>query len=282
MGKQNPKNWNRLYRLSIFEDATHKEVGSMRFTKLLLVAALVAAAVLIVLLLYCIIAFTPLRTTIPGYPDGHFRREAVTNAIRIDSLESTIKRYRIYADNLSRVLAGTETLDPDSLVGSGTLRYLSAKSEAELSLQDSILREKVRKEEQFGVGSKRRTLSIEGMHFFTPVKGVVSRGFDAATHPCLDITAPVGSVITAALDGTVIYAGWSDDWEYTVALQHQGDIVTIYKHGDALLCSMGDKVSAGSSLAMVGSTGSPTTGDHLRFELWFKGEAVDPSKYIDF
>ena len=50
----------------------------------------------------------------------------------------------------------------------------------------------------------------------------------------------------------------------------------------ALLKKTGDKVSAGSPIALVGSTGSLSTGDHLHFELWYKGTAVDPTKYINF
>ena len=44
----------------------------------------------------------------------------------------------------------------------------------------------------------------------------------------------------------------------------------------------GDKVTAGTAIAIVGGTGSTADGDHLHFELWHKGEAVDPTKYISF
>ena len=66
--------------------------------------------------LYALIALTPLRTTIPGYPDAHFRREAVENAIKIDSLESAITRWKLWSENLTRVLSGDKTLNLDSLL----------------------------------------------------------------------------------------------------------------------------------------------------------------------
>ena len=139
------------------------------------------------------------------------------------------------------------------------------------------------KEDQFGVseGSKRN-LPIEGVHFFTPLKGVISNGFNIASHPAVDITAPSGSVVKAALDGTVTYAGWSDEYGYTITLQHPGDILTTYKHNRKLSKKVGDKVSAGTAIAIVGNTGSLSNGDHLHFELWYKGEAVDPTMYISF
>lgn len=101
-------------------------------------------------------------------------------------------------------------------------------------------------------------------------------------HPYIDITAPANSVVMSVLDGTVIGAGWSDDSGYTIQIQHSNDIVSIYKHNQKLLKRTGDKVSAGSPVALVGNTGALTTGDHLHFELWYRGEAVDPTKYIKF
>jgi murein DD-endopeptidase MepM/ murein hydrolase activator NlpD len=120
------------------------------------------------------------------------------------------------------------------------------------------------------------------MHFFCPLKGVVSQGYDPISHPYIDITAPAGSVVKATLDGTVIYAGWDDKTGYTIQLQHEGDIISIYRHNEKLLKKSGDKVSAGASIALMGNTGELTSGDHLHFELWHKGEAVDPTKYINF
>ena len=84
------------------------------------------------------------------------------------------------------------------------------------------------------------------------------------------------------MDGTVINDGWSEEDGYTIQIQHDGDIISIYKHNEKLLKKTGDKVTAGSPIALIGNTGSLSTGDHLHFELWYKGEAIDPSRYISF
>ena len=164
---------------------------------------------------------------------------------------------------------------------SGNAGY--AKTREELQKRDSLLRENVRNEEQFGLSnSGHRNLPIEGKHFFTPLKGVISQGYDKVIHPFIDITAPANSVVAAVLDGTVISAGWSDDVGYTICIQHENDIVSIYKHNNKLLKSTGEKVTAGTPVALVGGTGSISTGEHLHFELWYRGEPVDPTKYINF
>ena len=112
--------------------------------------------------------------------------------------------------------------------------------------------------------------------------GVVSQGYDPALHPYIDITAPAGSVVKAVLDGTVINDSWSDDTGYTIQIQHNGDLISIYKHNEKLLKKTGEKVTAGSPIALVGNTGKLTTGEHLHFELWYQGETVDPARYISF
>ena len=106
----------KVFRLSIVEEETQRQVRSFKYTRFGAVLAGITAFLVILGALYALIAFTPLRTTIPGYPDAHFRREAVNNAIKIDSLESAITRWKLYSENLSRVLAGDTTINLDSLL----------------------------------------------------------------------------------------------------------------------------------------------------------------------
>ena len=181
------------------------------------------------------------------------------------------------------MVEGQEPLKIDSLINSRQKIGVSNEELAELALKDSLLRQQVREEEQFDISERnKRNLPIDGLLFFTPLKGVISQGYDPAIHPYVDVTAPSGSVVKATLDGTVIYDGWSDEDGYTIQLQHDGDIVSIYKHNEKLLKKTGDKVSAGMPIALVGNTGNLSTGEHLHFELWHKGETVDPTKYISF
>ncbi len=113
MGKNN---LNKVYRISVVEDESHKMVRTYRFSRLGFILTVVTVFVVVLGGLYALIALTPLRTTIPGYPDAHFRRVAVENAIKIDSLESALMRWKLYSGNLSRVLAGDTTIDIDSLL----------------------------------------------------------------------------------------------------------------------------------------------------------------------
>ena len=147
---------------------------------------------------YCVIAYTPVRTFIPGYPDAHSKRAAIQNAIRIDSLENVIYRWELYSENLKRVVEGKDPLKIDSLINAAQTERAAKADVGELARKDSLLRESVKEEEEFGISARgKRDLPIEGLHFFTPLKGVVSQGFDANIHPYIDITAPAGSVVKA-------------------------------------------------------------------------------------
>ena len=283
MSKSSKEHRTSKFRLALVDNQSHKQLFTLQFTKTSLFVALVTILVTLCTLIFSIIAFTPVKTFIPGYPDARSKREAIQNAIKIDSLENVIYKWGLYSENLKRVLEGASPVKIDSLVNAGMNETGRKADLADIQRQDSLLREKVKEEEQFGIAARnKRILPIEGMHFFCPLKGVVSQGYDPISHPYIDITAPAGSVVKATLDGTVIYAGWDDETGHTIQLQHEGDIVSIYRHNAKLLKKSGDKVTAGTSIALVGNTGELTSGDHLHFELWHKGEAVDPTKYINF
>ena len=255
-----PKTKN--FRISIVDDMTHKQLWVMRFSRTSLFLTVISVISVIIAVCYSVIAFTPIRTFIPGYPDAHTKRAAINNALKIDSLQNVIYTWMFYADNLKKVMEGADPVVIDSIISIASRNAAAEKISAK-ELDD-------------------RRLPIEGVHFFTPLKGVVSQEYDPLLHPYIDITAPANSVVMSVLDGTVIGAGWSDESGYTIQIQHANNIVSIYKHNQKLLKKTGDKVSAGSPIALVGNTGAVTTGDHLHFELWYKGEAVDPVKYIKF
>lgn len=132
-----------MYRLNILEDSSHKKIRTIRFSKAGLTVTLITTFVIVVVMVFCLIAFTPLRTVIPGYPDAGFRKQAIENAIKIDSLESIITRWELYSENLSRVLAGEETISLDSLVKDNSTKYLKKVSSEVVAKQDSLLRHQV-------------------------------------------------------------------------------------------------------------------------------------------
>ena len=284
MSKSNKEHKTSNFRLAVIDDQSHKQLLTLHFSRTTLFITIVSVLVTLSAIIFSIIAYTPVRTFIPGYPDARSKRAAIQNAITIDSLETVIYKWGLYSENLKRVMEGMDPIKIDSIVNASMPASTKAADMAEIQRRDSLLRERVKEEDQFGISAERqkRKLPIEGMHFFCPLKGVISQAYNAVSHPYIDITAPQGSVVKAVLDGTVIYSGWSEDFGHTIQIQHEEDIVSIYKHNEKLLKKTGDKVTAGSPIALVGNSGSLTTGTHLHLELWHQGNAVDPAKYINF
>ena len=271
----------RNYRLSLIDATSHERLWSLRFSRSTFIVAAISAVVIVVVGLYCLIAYTPIRTFIPGYPDAHSRRQALQNSLRIDSLETRILQWELYTENLRRVVAGEAPIRMDSLILSNQASRATVDS-LYLAYRDSLLRADVSQREQFNLTSTQRNLSIEALSFFPPLKGIISRGFERSVHPWIDVTAPEGTPVMAVLDGTVVYTGWDDENGYTLAIQHKGDIISIYKHNQKVLRQSGDVVKGGTPIGMLASSASLTTGDHLHFELWYEGAPVDPAQYISF
>ena len=270
-----------FFRLSLVNASTHERIWSLRFSRTTMIVAVASSIVIVVVGLFCLIAYTPIRTFIPGYPDAHTRRQAVQNAQRIDSLETRIIQWQLYSENLRRVVAGEKPIRMDSLI-LGSKGSSALPAAAFLDLRDSLLRADVAAQEQFGVSSAGRNLPIEAQTFFPPIKGVVSNPFQAAVHPWVDITAPAGTMVMSVLDGTVISTDWNQDKGYSIILQHKGDIISVYRNNQKLLHKPGDSVKAGTPIALLASSPSLTKGDHLHFELWYEGHPADPAQFISF
>ena len=273
----------RRLRVTVGDDTTHEELFHFKTTKgnfRLVVAAIVLA---IIAGTYCLTAYTPVRRTIPGYPSNETRRKAMENLIKIDSLENVIGMWSYQMTNIQRIVSGKSPIPIDSLAvtpssSDENIRGLYAEN-------DSLLREEVRRQEQFNISlPENSTISqIEGLHFFTPVKGIITEPYDkAGGHPYVDIAAETGTMVYAVLSGTVISALWNDEVGYVLEIQHDNDIISIYKHNERLLKKVGDEVKAGTPVAQVGNTGLLSTGSHLHFELWHKGTPIDPTLYIKF
>ena len=120
-------------------------------------------------------------------------------------------------------------------------------------------------------------------HFFSPLDGVVTNHFDETTrHYGVDLVAKQNSNVLSVLDGVVIFTDWTIKTGYVIQVQHNGNLVSVYKHNELLLKEPGEHVVAGEAIALVGNTGKLSTGPHLHFELWYNGKPVNPEDFIVF
>lgn len=99
-------------------------------------------------------------------------------------------------------------------------------------------------------------------------------------HTGMDFSAPAGSSILSAADGTVVLTGFnSGGYGYFVVVGHPGGYATMYAHLQAIWVHRGQDVGRGQAVGAEGSTGN-STGAHLHFELRRSGQALDPAPYL--
>lgn len=121
-----------------------------------------------------------------------------------------------------------------------------------------------------------------------PVRGRLNDRFGWRVHPIwhrrlfhagIDISAPRGSPITAAMGGTVVYAGWMSGYGKLVVIRHPNGLSSRYGHCSSFRVKKGQNVRAGQAIAGVGATGT-ATGNHLHFEIRQNGKPVNPTKFL--
>ena len=132
----------------------------------------------------------------------------------------------------------------------------------------------------------KETKTVNGIYLATtPVKGRITSRFAAienvrsGAHTGLDIAAPNGTPILAVTDGVVTHASPMGTYGNLVIISHGNGIETYYAHCSRILVSVGQKVSSGQKIALVGSTGN-STGNHLHLEVRINGKPVNPQRYL--
>lgn len=282
--EEKKKFYNKLknqYRLIVYNDTTFQSVWSMKLSRLKVFTVTSLLSAIIVVLVILLIATTGLREYIPGYPKAEYRQMLVRNALKVDSLEQELAKRDRFFRGIQAIMAGEVPEDE--------LTVLEDTPKEEVRFQeynhDSVFQEKLQAE-QLSLSIQPNNKQVQGLnhvHFFVPLKGVVTEHFNAASdHFGIDLVSEPNARISAILGGTVIFSGWTLETGYVIYLQHQADLISVYKHNAELLKGTGEKVNAGEAIAIIGNTGEYSSGPHLHFELWHKGSAINPEQYIDF
>lgn len=287
--KQNKKGaksfWHRMrfkYKLYFFNESTLEEVWSFRLSRLTVFYILTAFTFLLIAITSLIIITTPIRNYLPGYLDVEVRKEIMQNALRADSLERVLEIHSLYLENVAGLLTGTMPLD--SIRAIDSLAYANANYEIPRTSQEVNFVRTFEEEEKYNLTTLNPNHTpTDAVFFYKPVNGMISAHYEADTrHYGVDLVAAPKESVLATLDGTVIFTGFDPQYGNVIQLQHKNGFVSIYKHNELLLKRMGDPVSAGEAIALVGNTGNLSTGPHLHFELWYRGSPVNPEEYIAF
>ncbi|HKK81530.1 MAG TPA: M23 family metallopeptidase, partial [Prolixibacteraceae bacterium] len=273
------KRTSKKYRLTITDNFNYTQVFSMNISKLKFWLYNFLILILGIALAVVLIFFTPLKRSVPGYPSGELSKMMTYHSMMVDSLANEIQKRDAYLQNIRTVISGG-IVEDTSFAGKET-----ANVELRNVQSDSIFNELVGPDKyKFSyLQNPAHNKLLSELNFFTPVQGVVVNRFHAAPgHFGTDIVAKENSNISAVLDGTVVFAEWSVATGYVVQIQHNNNIISIYKHNSDITVRPGDRVNAGDIIAIMGNEGKYSTGPHLHIEIWQNGMPVDPEAYINF
>ena len=285
--KNNPKKkkfWDKIrfkYKLSFLNETTLEEVFVIRVSRLSGIIILAVFIFILISLTSVVIIKTPIRNYLPGYLLSETRVAMIENALKTDSLETQLQMQSRYLNNINAILKGEmeadEIVKPDSLVGETSINLEKSEEMAEFIRN-------YEETERYNLSSLTSATNIpDDITFYKPVRGIISSPFELnKNHFGIDIAAAVKESVCATLKGTVIYTGFDANAGYVIHIQHKNGFVSIYKHNALLLKKQGEEVEAGEAIAMVGNTGTLSTGIHLHFELWYRGKPVNPQEYINF
>ena len=270
------------YRLVILNEDTFEERFAIKLTRLNVFILTSLSAISLVFFTILLIAFTPLREYIPGYSSTKLKKEATMLNYKTDSLVNELELNKRYYASIRKVLTG----DVASLDFNRDSILQASKSDIDVlrvptNKEDSLLREKVDKEDKYNLFESSGDQS--NYVLFPPVNGTISEGYNLEEkHFAVDVVVAADTPVKATADGTVIFAEWTVETGYVIIMEHNQELISVYKHNSAITKAQGDLVKAGEVIAMSGNTGELSTGPHLHFELWSKGYPVNPTNFIDF
>jgi murein DD-endopeptidase MepM/ murein hydrolase activator NlpD len=204
---------------------------------------------------------------------------------KVDSLELVFRSKDLYVANIKRIIEGKDveaaySPPPDRILTYDSIKIVPSREEFQL-------REEYESQSMYNIYQNRTykatPTTLGDMNFFPPLTGIVTSKFNPALdHFGIDIVATRNEAIKAAQDGTVIFSDWTLETGYVISIQHQNDLISVYKHNSTLLKPQGAFVKAGETISIIGESGELSTGPHLHFELWYNGKPVDPEEYIAF
>ncbi len=222
----------------------------------------------------------------PKFAQMEANKKLYELAIKVDSLAIEVDYKDRFIMNFQRILSGDTSsgfIDPAEALGNEN-RLIPSVSDMKLAPSDSQFRKEFEQTEMALVTlTSGKYRELQEMFFFSPITGFVSDPYDLRkNHFGIDIVAKTNEPVKVIADGTVIVASWTQDSGYVIAVQHRGNLISVYKHNAELLKKVGNFVNAGDIISIVGNSGEMTDGPHLHFELWYNGNSLNPEEFVTF
>lgn len=195
--------------------------------------------------------------------------------------------YTTKYESNANLYRGQEQVKKAGVTGQKEVQYRIVEKNGQQIAKD-VLAEKVTKEPVERIVSRGTKTMIASRgdggsgELAWPIQGTISSTYGKRGrefHTGLDIASLKGTPIGAAEAGTVIFAARQGNYGLLVVVDHGNGLSTAYAHCSEIKAKVGDEVTRGQVIALVGSTGR-STGAHVHFEVRINGKHTNPINYL--
>ncbi|MEE3152686.1 MAG: peptidoglycan DD-metalloendopeptidase family protein [Candidatus Neomarinimicrobiota bacterium] len=179
---------------------------------------------------------------------------------------------------------------------SALANYLQEKAAGVKQLETiikKVLEDKVRFEREDRIRQQQEALKTKEFNFLKgqlpwPTEGRVISKFGkqwnaqlktTTDNPGIDIKGQPGSPIRSTVSGVVTTVTYIRGYGTTIIIDHGGGFYTVYSHVTNIQTHVDSEVRSGDVIAYMGDSGS-INGSKLHFEVWGKGQKLDPEKWL--
>lgn len=265
------------YRIKIENESKLSDVVSLRVSAPKAALAAITLLILAIVIAGLLIAYTPLRTLLPGYLKESQRAATEEGLLRLDSVMNVYERNQAYIDNILRVTDETRE-SSDSAALQPVSRELTADSLMQATPAEQRFVSQMEERERFNI-SVLAPLAADGL-LFSPVSsdGVFTEESQKSTEG--EVILARDSRVQSAADGTVVALYYSAPLRgYVIVVQHGRGFLTSYTHTGTPLVGIGDMVNSGQAIALA--PGSDNKGvRRVSVRVWHNGSALVPYEYL--
>lgn len=267
----------KRYRIAIEDESRLRQVASLRMSPAMMWVGIAVGVVIMIVFTGFLIMATPIRTLLPGYLKNGERAEAKEGLLRIDSIRDAFNVNSIYLNNILTVL-DTDRTPSDSLLNVTYPNELPPDSLLPASPNEIEFISQMKDREQYYVNILA-PLAAGQLKIYPVAAGAsVAEQSQNAMKP--RILTPKGVPICAVADGRIIaIQNPAPEGGNAVIMQHDNGFASRYAHLGTPTVSPGEHVDGGSVIAL-GSSGGAVGPGYVFVEMWYDGNAVDPTKIL--
>ncbi len=270
------------YKVSVLNENTLEEVFRLRMSAQRFFFTFLFILLTVLILFSTLILTTPLRQLLPDNISSDIRKEAVKNALVIDSLTEEVSLRQAYINTFRDLVTG-DIIIKDSLLNSDSI---IAKQRDEQLLEKSQIEkefcEEFEEEERYNISATANTSNNNNnLFFFKPTIGEIEKVFDPINgHLGIDIKTKPSTPIVSIYQGTVLYSAYTLDEDYFIQIIHPQGFISVYKGAANVFKKSGDIVQSGEVIAIMSENSEKKPS--LHFELWKESQVQNPLNYIVF